>query len=97
MDEIVKTFKRMLVDTFDDHCGSGLYTLKHHLLYHIMEDLWNFGTLSVLNCSSYEQLNEYVKHSYRMTSQKRQKQIMETDNNLQRGSRGLFKMKKQNR
>lgn len=38
-DRKVQTFKRLLVNIFDDHCDSRLYTLKYHLLDHVVEDM----------------------------------------------------------
>lgn len=32
--EIVKAFKRVLVDTFDEHCDQGLYTFKYFLFHY---------------------------------------------------------------
>lgn len=30
---------KMMKNTFDEHCETGLCTLKFHLLYHTVEDL----------------------------------------------------------
>lgn len=40
--ERVKGFKRLLVETFDEHCDSSLYTIKYHLLDHFLKDLRKF-------------------------------------------------------
>lgn len=36
---IIKVFKRMSVETFDEYCHFGQYILKHQLLDDIMEDI----------------------------------------------------------
>lgn len=41
--------------TFSEHCKSGLYTPRFHLLDHVMEDLRVFGTLPVLDAPPFEQ------------------------------------------
>lgn len=48
LEEGVAAFKRKVVDTFDEYCNSGLYTLMYHLLHGTVEDLSKFRTLSVL-------------------------------------------------
>lgn len=68
LDEILKAFKRMLVDTFHEHCNSGLCALKYHSLGHIADYLRKFGTFSVLDSGLYEQFNVHIKHSHRKTS-----------------------------
>lgn len=61
IERTVEKFKRILVETFDEHCVCSLYGLRRHLLEHIAEDIRRFGTLSVLNSSAYERINV---HSY---------------------------------
>lgn len=78
LEERVKEFKRELVERFDDHCESGLYTLKFHLLDHMVEDIRKFGTLSVLDGSPFEHFNVHIKQAYRKTSQRRSTRMMET-------------------
>lgn len=85
LDETVKTFKLMLVNTIDEHCSSSLYTLKSHLLFYIAADLRKFLTLSVLGNSLYESFNVQIKHLHRKNSQNRQTRMTETVNDLKRG------------
>lgn len=70
LDKIVKAFKRILADTFDEHSSLGMYIVKVHLLDHMAEDLRNFGTLSVLNSNQYDDYNVHIKHSYKRTAQR---------------------------
>lgn len=44
-----KEFKKMVRDAFDEHCDSGLYTLKYHLLENMVEEIKRFETLSNLD------------------------------------------------
>lgn len=74
LNERMKDFKPMLVHTFDEHCKLGLYTLKYHLVGHIMADLRISGTLSVLHSIPYDHFN----NSYKIISQRRQTSTMET-------------------
>lgn len=53
--------KMMLVDAFDEHYGLGLANLKYHSLNDRSEDEQRFQTLSVLNSSSYENFDVYIK------------------------------------
>lgn len=38
IDEMVKSFARMLVETFDEHCNLRLYALKYHLHEPLIEN-----------------------------------------------------------
>lgn len=67
----IKGFKTLLVDTFSENCDSGLYTLQHHLLDHIMADIRRSRTMLVLDSSSNEHFNKHIKLAYRRTSQRR--------------------------
>lgn len=56
---------------FSDHCSFGLYTLKSHLLDHIVKDLQACGTLYVLESPWFEKYNVNVNHAYSQTSGRR--------------------------
>lgn len=71
-------FKRSLVRTSSDHCKLGLYMLKVHLLYHAVEDLKAFGTLSLLHDSSIGQYRVNIKHVYKPAFWKRDTYMHET-------------------
>lgn len=60
-------FKRMLVETFDEHFDPGLYTLKYYLLDHSVDDIQTFGALSVLDSSPCEHSNLHTKQAYKKT------------------------------
>lgn len=55
-------------ETFDEHCKTGIYNLKLHLLAHILEDLGKFGLLDVVNSSLLDLYNVHSKMVYRATS-----------------------------
>lgn len=59
----IEEFQSLLVRTFGEHCNSGLYILKFHLLDHVVEDLRLFGTLSVLDASRFEQYSVSIKQA----------------------------------
>lgn len=71
LDERGKAFKRMLVNTFDDHCNSCLYTPRYHLLDEIVEFVRKYMTPSILDRSKYQPLNVHFKYYYRNTSERR--------------------------
>lgn len=54
-----------MVRTFHKHCDSGLYTLKTHVLDHIVEDIWRIGTLSAMNTGPYAHFNVHIKYGYK--------------------------------
>lgn len=37
LERMVQKSKKMLVQTFDEHCDTGLYTFKYHLSYLIVD------------------------------------------------------------
>lgn len=49
----INPFKSLLVETFREHCDSGMYTLRCCLPDHMVEDMRRFATLSVLDSVSY--------------------------------------------
>lgn len=53
----VKQFKKMLIETFYEHCVCGLYTVKYHLLNHMAEATQTFQALSVSDNSPYDHFN----------------------------------------
>lgn len=40
-----KELKKMFVETFVERRDSGLYNLKYHIFYHMVEDIHTFGAL----------------------------------------------------
>lgn len=57
--------EELLVPTFSEHCNSGIYVMKFRLLHHVIEDLLELDTLSVVETSSFEQYHLHVTHAYR--------------------------------
>lgn len=53
-EKMVKALNRELVQRFHDLCKTGLYTLKYHLLDHIVKDIQIFVTLIVSDRSTFE-------------------------------------------
>lgn len=70
--------------SFSKHCNSGLLNLKRHLLDHAIEVLLVFGSISVLNESSFEQHNVTVKHAYKQISRKSDTCTNEIVNRMER-------------
>lgn len=50
-----------MVKMFDAYCNSGLYNLKTHVFDHIVKDTKTFGSLEILDRSSFELFNIQVK------------------------------------
>lgn len=71
----------MLVETFDEDCNFGLYTLKYHLLDPKVINIKRFGKESVLNSILNENFHVLIKQVYKRTSQ------CKTDNNGWTGRR----------
>lgn len=44
-------FKRILVETFDEHCVQGYHTLKYNLQNHMLKYLRRFQAVSILDSS----------------------------------------------
>lgn len=58
----------MLVRTLSKHCNFDLYTMKFHLLVHVVDDLRVFGTPSVFDTLLLEQYNVNIMQVYRQNS-----------------------------
>lgn len=67
----VEQFKRLLMNTFSEHCNSRLNTLKVQLLDQILEGLLAFGIPSVLHASPFAQYNGHLKHVYNQKSKRK--------------------------
>lgn len=74
----VQKLKAFVKKTFDAHCEVGLYTLKLHFLDHVVDDLERFGSMKLLNSSSFEIVNVHIKLAYRSTSQRQSSRLQET-------------------
>lgn len=49
LDSKIEKFKKVLKEVLGEYCDSALYTLQYHVLDHMMEDIRDFGTVSVLD------------------------------------------------
>lgn len=59
-----KEFKKIFVGAFDEHCHSGLYTPKYHVLDHMVENMRKLGTISVMDSSLYEYSHVRIMQFY---------------------------------
>ena len=82
LDSLIINFKTECKHVFSSNVENGLFTLKFHLLDHLVEDLRNFGSLDVLSASPYEYYNAVFKRHYRETSKRRATAMEETVNRL---------------
>lgn len=68
---VVKNLNRLLICTLPDRCDTELYMLKLHLQKHEDDAPERLEGLQVLDVSSFEIPNLYVKLSHRTRSQSR--------------------------
>lgn len=78
----IDSLKECTIQLFKDHCDHGLFTLKFHLLSHLVNDLERFSSLDFLSASPYEQFNRLIKQSYWNTSRRYDTVMDETVSNL---------------
>lgn len=64
----IRKFKSVDEKTFAAHCSFGLFTLKYHLLEHLLDDLERFGRLSFVDAGRFEQFLVLIEKFQRMTS-----------------------------
>lgn len=84
IEALVRRLKKECKRLFDPYVKKGLYTLKFHLLDHLVEDLGKYGSLDYLNGGPYEYFNAVVKQHYRDTSKRKPTALEETANHLSR-------------
>lgn len=53
---------------FDPYVNKGIYTLKLHMLEHIVEDISKYSSLDYINAGLYEYLKTVVEQHYLATS-----------------------------
>lgn len=75
---MIKKFNKMLAETFDERCDIFLYTLRHHLLDHMGDDVRRSRALSVLGSRPYEHFDVHIRHAFRATLYRSRTQMMET-------------------
>lgn len=59
-----RAFKHMVVNMFSSVFSSRLFTLKFHLLDHLVEDISRSGGISAMDASPYKQFNTTMKSHY---------------------------------
>lgn len=76
-DEIISTLSKkvntliQLTQTlFEPYVENGLFTLKFHILHHLVEDVKRYTSLEYLSASPYEYYNTRIKQNYRKTSKR---------------------------
>lgn len=79
-----KECKRFLTKVFYKWCSTGFFTLKHHLLYNLVENLHEIKTLYVLNASLFEQYVVDNNQVYKQTSKKSDRFSNETRDGVTR-------------
>lgn len=70
------------VSPFGHLCYHGIYSLKFHLLDHIVEYIQTFGNMSILDSTTYEYFSGLIKQSYISTSIRLTTPMAETVNNM---------------
>lgn len=78
LERMVKQFRRTLLQTINEHCDSSLYTLKYHVLDHVVEYIQRFGTSSVLHSSPYEHFNVHIDQAYKRNLQRKRTKTIAT-------------------
>ncbi len=63
----VQKFKHLTQQFFEPYVENGLFTLKFHLLDHLVHDLSRYCSLEFLSASPYEYYNTRIKQNYRKT------------------------------
>lgn len=84
LERTVRKFKKMFLETFDDHCDSGLHNLNYLSIDLVEEDIRRYGTLSILDSSLNENINVLIRYSFKTSSQMRRTQMMRTVDVIER-------------
>lgn len=50
----MRGLKDLMFGLFEDHCACGLFTIKHHLLDHVCDDLENLCSIELLVAARYD-------------------------------------------
>lgn len=77
IERCVQDFKDTLLEMFDKQYAGGLYTLSFYLQDHMVEYVWGFELLPVLNSILHKHGNIHIEHVYRRTLQRGRTQMME--------------------
>lgn len=90
----LNAFKKMLEETFHEHCDFDLYVLKHHFVDHVVEDIQKSGTRSVLDRSPYEHFNVQIKQAYGRISKRRRTKMMKMVSVMERSYQRVLSYRK---
>lgn len=90
----VKNFNRMLVETFEEHCDYGIYTLKYQLLGYIVEAKI-IRTAICFRHRSYEHFNMHIKQMFKRASYRRQTRMMKMVHVMERNHKGALPYRKE--
>jgi len=74
----IKKWKDLYKAFFEKYCDEGLFTLKYHLMDHLVDDLEKYTDLSFIASSPYEYFNTWIKNGYRETSKRIDSALEET-------------------
>jgi len=74
----VSTLKEKASSFFSKYVERGLYTLKFHLLDHLVDDIEKYSSLAYLDAGPYEHYNAVIKQFYRKTSKRLNTALDET-------------------
>lgn len=66
----ISILKSQCIQHFEKNYDTGIDTLKFLLLDHVMEDLWIFGGLKIIDLPPYAHLNTLFKKSYKSKSKR---------------------------
>lgn len=72
--------KWLLIVTLVERCESALYNLQYHLFEDKVRDIRCSETLCVLNNRTYEHFNLHINQASRISSERKQTEMMGTVN-----------------
>lgn len=62
------SIENLVVEIFQDHCETGLYTLKVYIPHHLTEDLGRLESMKMLDASPFKRYDVLINLYYRQTS-----------------------------
>lgn len=63
-------FKKKVVELFYSACTSRVYTMKVHVLNHLLKDVRRYVDILFLSASGYEQYEVHIKKAFRGSSRR---------------------------
>lgn len=85
----VRELKNKMAHLFENHCESGLYTMKFHLLDPICGSLERFCSIQFLDAALHEHFNIVLETLYRTTFMMRETVVQEMASALKATVNGL--------